>query len=548
MGISIHLSVSKSVKKEEWKAVYEESLKMVKAFPLAELREIDIDGIDTICLVETEEHQETYGWYDEKTRVGWDAVGDYRYMRIAEDYYLPRDLVDDKKYIERCEDAMFGILPAYLDYDWQDKQFDITYDIWGAKTQGEPYHMYLLAIACMIESRLSNKAFVYGDITRGQCVRAVELANEVLDNPIEIPARCDLDRLLERVSAMPLTEQEKIRAFECIYLGNKDVKFGEYIRNYFSDAAFIEYWEKRFSHCTVEQFGFLDIFSDYILWGFDLSDVCRYVKFKNKDGKLLYEDFVKYVMDTKLHLLNKDCSDPLKIDEDESRPYGVSTLFAQLVFIGAKNKKIDRFIPIEEIRKALTASIGDKCDVNNIIDNYLSKEAEQDNIDLLKISTEEDYIKACDQDPSELYKQYINNTAEKIEKIRETYDIADFDYLPFYESGDTISPGILKSLGKSFAFYRSILEEDSYKELMRKDYISRCRFLVDQNSSIFIRDTDWRKIFKDIRENDESFARYYPMVRVSITSKNIAYMINAIVLNDELYEYCFELASQYEKE
>ncbi|MBR1597580.1 MAG: hypothetical protein IJ661_01555 [Lachnospiraceae bacterium] len=548
MGICIHLSISKSVKKEEWQKVYEESLKMVKAFPLAGKRKINIDGIDTICLVETEEHEKTYGWHNEKTRVGWDAVGDYMYMRTAEDYHLSRDLVDDNEYIERCEDAMFGMLPTYLDYDWEDKRFDITYDIWGAKTQGEPYHMYLLAIACMIESRLSNKAFIYGDITRGQCIRAVELANEVLDNPIEIPARCNSDRLFERVSAMPLTEPEKIKAFECFYLGNKDAEFGEYIRKCFSDDAFIEYWEKRFSYYSVNQFGFRDIFSDYILWGFNLSDVCRYVKFENKDGKLLYEDFVKYVMDTKLHLLNKDCSDPLKIDENESKPYSVYTLLAQFAFMGAKNKKIDRFIPVEEIRKALTASIGDKCDVNNIIDNYLSKEAEQKDIDLSEISTEEEYKKACDQDSSEVFKQYMDMEAEKIEKAREAYDIADFDNLLFYESGDTIKPVILESLGESFVFYRSILEEDTYKELMGKGYMSRCGFLADNNRSILIRDKDWRKIFKDIRENDEAFARYYPMVRVSVTSENIAHMIKGIVLNDALYEYCFELAPKYEKE
>lgn len=548
MGICIHLIISKSVKKEEWKAVYEESLKMVKAFHLAEKRKINIDGIDTVCLVETEEREKNYGWYNENTKVGWNAVGDYRYMRTAEDYYLPRNLVDDKDYIEKCEDAMFGMIPAYLDYDWNDKRFDFTYNIWGSKTQGEPYHMYLLAIACMIESRLSKKAYVYGDITRGQCVRAVEMANEVLDSPIEIPARCDLDRLFERVSTMPLTDSEKIKVFSCFYLGNKGDEFGEYIKKCFSEAAFDKYWEERFSNYNVNQFGFRDIFSDYILWGFNFTDVCRYVKFENEEGNLLYEDFVKYVMDTKLHIEYKDCTDPLKIDEDESRPYSVFTLFAQFAFMGAKNKKIDRFIPVEDIRKALTASIGDKCDVNNIIDNYLSEEAEQKKIDLSEISTEEEYKKACDQDSSEVFKQYMNMETEKIEKARETYDIADFDNLLFYESGDTIKPGIVESLGKSFVFYRSILEEDSYKELMEKEYMARCRFLIDQNRSILIRDKDWRKIFKDIRENVDAFARYYPMVRVSINSENIAHMIKGIVLNDELYEYCFELASKYEKE
>ena len=39
--------------------------------------------------------------------------------------------------------------------------------------------------------------------------------------------------------------------------------------------------------------------------------------------------------------------------------------------------KIDRFIPVEEIRKSLTKCIGDKCDVNNIIDNYQATPEEE---------------------------------------------------------------------------------------------------------------------------------------------------------------------------
>ena len=36
MGIFIHLNVSKSVRRAEWRRVYEESLELVAAFPLYE--------------------------------------------------------------------------------------------------------------------------------------------------------------------------------------------------------------------------------------------------------------------------------------------------------------------------------------------------------------------------------------------------------------------------------------------------------------------------------------------------------------------------------
>ena len=108
MGICIHLAIAKSVTKKEWKAVYEESLKMIDFFPLAEKRKVDIDGIETICLVKTRECEETCGWYEEKTRTGWDAVGDYEYMCTAEDYYLPRDLVEENDYVKNVKMPCLG--------------------------------------------------------------------------------------------------------------------------------------------------------------------------------------------------------------------------------------------------------------------------------------------------------------------------------------------------------------------------------------------------------------------------------------------------------
>ena len=59
MGIFIHMNISKSVTKREWKNVYEETLQFVKNFPLAERRKVTCKGIDTICLVPTVEREQT---------------------------------------------------------------------------------------------------------------------------------------------------------------------------------------------------------------------------------------------------------------------------------------------------------------------------------------------------------------------------------------------------------------------------------------------------------------------------------------------------------
>jgi hypothetical protein len=70
--------------------------------------------------------------------------------------------------------------------------------------------MYLLAIACLIEARLGEKAFVYGDITKGQCKKAVELANKHLKKPIDVPDRCDMERFYRRISKLQMSEKEQL--------------------------------------------------------------------------------------------------------------------------------------------------------------------------------------------------------------------------------------------------------------------------------------------------------------------------------------------------
>ena len=88
-----------------------------------------------------------------------------------------------------------------------------------------------------------------------------------------------------------------------------------------------------------------------------------------------------------------------------------------------------------------------------------------------------------------------------------------------------------------FKFYNNLITEEYYEELVKKSAVERCEWLVQQNKSLLIRDKDWDKIFGDIEENEEVFARYYPMVRVRVNSRDVQYLVCAIVLNDELYSF-----------
>lgn len=82
MGIYIHMEISKSVTAKEWERVYGETLQLVNAFPLSEHYEATCNGIDTYCIVRTQEHKHS-SYNGEK--LGWTADGDYETLRGAED-------------------------------------------------------------------------------------------------------------------------------------------------------------------------------------------------------------------------------------------------------------------------------------------------------------------------------------------------------------------------------------------------------------------------------------------------------------------------------
>lgn len=552
MGIFINLSISTSVTKEEWADVYKETLRLVDALPLAEERTLPIRGIQTTCLAKTKEREEQYGWYDEKTRVGWAADGDYVTLRGAERYFLSRYLVTAESYDPDAPDAMYSMLPNYLDYDWHDPQFKKYYSLWGAKTQGEPYHLYLLVIACLIASRLGSKAYVYGDITRGQCRKAVEIANKYLGKRIDIPDQCYPEKLLKRINDFPLSETEKLKVFTSLYLGNEDACFGNTARKYFSEKAFDEYWRKRFGYYEITTYGFSDTLFDYLLWGFDIEKLARYVSFCDKEGVAHYNVFVRKIMDSKLHLKEKDLEDYVKIDQEDGELYGVSTLFAQFALGGAKNRKVGRYIPIEEIRKSLISAVGDKCDVNKIIEEYLKKESEYQPMNKAELAalSKEEFIEVASHDPSAVCSELFRTGLQELDDINNIYDVSDYEDLLDYKAQDSVLPPIAAHVGKYFDFCRKIIKEDQYTRLMEGSARKRCEWLVQQNRYIMIRDRDWDKIFADILDNPKSFERYYPMVRVQITSDKVRYIVQAIAINDDLYQYvnsnyCSEGTSRY---
>ena len=137
----------------------------------------------------------------------------------------------------------------------------------------------------MVESRLKDKAFVNGDITKGQLRKAVEIANSILKTPIDIPARCDTSRLCERISKLNITENEKFSLFNYLYLGNKNIEFGNFIRNHFSKQVWRNYIKETLNQYHIKAIGFAGKLENFLELGFDLRTICSLINFEENQKK-----------------------------------------------------------------------------------------------------------------------------------------------------------------------------------------------------------------------------------------------------------------------
>lgn len=133
------------------------------------------------------------------------------------------------------------------------------------------------------------------------------------------------------------------------------------------------------------------------------------------------------------------------------------------------------------------------------------------------------------------------------QKKQETYDVYDYDSLPYYKKGDSIAPYIVNVLKEFKKLGEVLVEGKGYADLMKKSPQERCRWLIQHNKSILIRDKDWGKIFMEIEEDENAFVRYYPLLYIDIFSDWMLQIVKAFIVNDDLYEYSRELAETCEK-
>ena len=83
-------------------------------------------------------------------------------------------------------------------------------------------------------------------------------------------------------------------------------------------------------------------------------------------------------LDTEVFLEEKDCEDILEIDREEEGSYSIYTLLAHFAFAGAKNHRVNRYVPLEVLLAELEKCVGGLCDVSQIVTEYMAEHTKWD--------------------------------------------------------------------------------------------------------------------------------------------------------------------------
>ena len=513
MGIFIHLKVSDTVTKNEWKQVYDKSLLMAQKFGFIDFGRKDIHGENLLCMFSAEERQ--IG-----DRSGWRVIGTLPDYKRAEDQFMPNDIGITESTLQP-----YDLLRSEFHHIKKEDHEHHFHILWGNKTQGEPYHMGLLAIGCMAEHILGAQAMVGGDITYGQCVRAAKLASEVLEEEIQPPITCRLQDLYIRIQCFDeLTEMEKLRLLLSVYLEKENDAYGAFLRTHFSPDTLNAYWQEEFKDIKINTYGFDSLMKRYFLLSSDIRRFCELAVFDKNDAEQCTA-FIKKIMQSKMHMQEKDCYDPLDYKHYEI-PYGIGNLFASFFLRGAANPAIERYIPLDEIRAALSDNFGSVLNVNDVIDACL-KEIEH----------------PAEESGHEMLMRHAEEEREKESELHEKYDMRAYAELCNFQPDSKMSPGLTEAVAKAFRLFQKNGASAECTALLSKSADELFHYLAVNFDGYFLTNEHWEHIYRKLHKDKQIFKRYYSLVRVT-HNDDLEYPLRAFIFDDVFWNYCCEHFSE----
>ena len=340
MGTYIRLSVlPEEISQQDWKRVYKETVILMQAYDFAEIKEKKLFDTQIPVYVKSKEHEEPSRF--------WRTCGNLGSKKFAETFRLYSDI---KMYREAA--------PAFNNETDILKGYESSVVVFNAKTQGYPYHLYILAIAMLIESRFPKFASVSGDIDHLQCVKAKQWADTHLSTPIKLPLRVDPQQLLNRFS--PENESEKIELIEKWTIADQEKIMEIVYKN--SDNETFHNWikEKLVKYSSPTQIGAVKLLVYYLNLVKE-PDSLFFMACKEEGGpKYNPEEMLRAIALTWVSIPPEKYDFLKSFRKIEGHPTIVERKFGMMVMdIKFPGREIRTYIPLTEVVEKFTSCLPD---------------------------------------------------------------------------------------------------------------------------------------------------------------------------------------------
>ncbi len=507
--MTLFFSISNSVTQEDWEKVYEETLFLADKLDLADWGKFFYKGVRHYAYCKVKERTEVE--FGEK-KLFWQSCSEY--YNISGRNYFRLNRVLNNKYNENAGPAILRCIDSYTNLNSECLKNQTNYDyceIWGGN-----YYIKVLAILCLLEGRLKEKVFIYGEVGKEDFEAAVRIANRYLKEPIEVSARCDYKRMYEIVKTIDIPDEEKLNLMENAYLGEIDLNYKTFIESKFDKTAIKRFWENKFKDFDVKDDESKDAIKSYLAHGFDFKDLFTYIPLARTKEECLK------LLELTIETAHSNCYfNELELTRDpkDDRVRYLPPEFIRSLF-GADSKITIGNYTFEDLVNELSKYFGEQIDVRNFLKGKIKDEDEEAHISSLKeVSAKND--DSC------------------YSKEERKCDIFRYGQIIHYKTGDTISSFYLSEIKKVVKANKEKLDDEELKEIEKKEPLEQIYDLIDMNSHFSVRDIDWRHAIDYFSTHSDAIKRYYPLFRMKpeffSAEEDIA---KALFLNDEFFDFC----------
>lgn len=521
MGVYINLEIMPHhIEPSDWEKVYHETLELVHAYPFMD-KYVDEETHDHAWVYTTRTIERNIPFCD--NQMGWHTIGDEASMKMAESFSFVKDLTYYKKYGTlngNGDDILISQLYGDFETNEQLKPLKVkSASVFNEKTQGRPYHIPLLAIACLIECRFPKYAQVSGDISVGQMKEAVKWANTNLKKPITLTERTNNEIVLQRIEQVISNRDAILEVLMRLTLNEKDINLGNLIRTHFTADVINSYYKKMFKSNKLGTIGFSSELSDYLRQGFLLEDACEICVLDPNGCCYDAQEFVDGILD--MHWADENERHesvlPLEINPaDSAVPETVYSMFGKsMMKMAGFQETVAPHLTYDKVVTILKQKMDGICDITP-----------------LKVDDANQGIGELYDKMNELFEGKLDEFTSDNEK----YTVNDVENLITWEEGDTIHPNIEEFISKAKRFIVNGSQE--MEELL--DYFDRSSVdgkravVLLHNQYFYIHKDVWEFVFKNI-ENIPFIHHYLSLLLIEASSLDTNELCKSLANNLALF-------------